>query len=94
MKQVPADILEAAKQAYELEVSSEYGHEEALRSAIMAALWKYKLQVVNELADYAAAMAVELDEPDSDYSLAVDGPAAILWFVMEVKNTIPPTEDL
>lgn len=93
---VPADILDAAKQTYLLEIQLDSDPEAALEKALQAGLTAHARQVVVETAELAERLAVELDASGGDdlteegEYLATDGPAALLWLSRQLREKIPP----
>lgn len=91
---VPADILDAAKETYLLEIQLDSSPEDALTKALQSALAAHARQVVEETAELAERLAVEIDASGDGHevgeSLVSDGPAALLWLARQLREKIPP----
>lgn len=87
MTPVPADILEAATTTAMLELQLGADIEDALRKALESALVTHERHVTSEIAERAAKMAEDLDEPGED--LYDDGPAALLWLAQVLQDMLP-----
>lgn len=87
MDRIPLDILNAATETAMLELQLGADVEDALRKALTSALVTHHRHVTAEIAERAARMAEELDDPDED--LYEDGPAALLWLAQMLHDMLP-----
>lgn len=71
----PIDLVEAARQAYDLEMSWSVDHVQALDAAISSVLEVHRAQVVSEVADtiqkYTYDLDADTDEFEHDHEVAV-----------------------
>lgn len=88
MKPVPAYILDSAVETATLELQLGADMPDALRKALESALATHEWHVTSEVAERAAQMAVELDDPEAE--LYDDGPAALLWLAQVLHSMLPP----
>lgn len=92
IRQIPADILEAAAQTAALELQVDPDLLRAMHKGIMAALARHEQHVVRKISERAAKLAEELDIDDDD-DMALDGPAALLMLAMQLREELPQEAD-
>lgn len=88
VKALPPAILAGAEETYRLERSAGTEEAEARARAIVSALASQDRHTRADVAEMAARMAEELDDGDDD-DMATDGPAALLWLVKTIQDTLP-----
>lgn len=93
MDEPSADVIKAAVETYNLEISVDPLNKEALASAISSAIRVHEQAVVEHVAaiaeDYAEELAFEAEDSDDEDGEIVAGDIALKWFAQKLRKDIP-----